>query len=85
MEIRNTPLDTFIDLVQSAHEKGGWYERITRIISVSTLYKRGGSLAVVHYAGVGSSTPEGEPEEEGETQASLMFDGGRWWVVSDTW
>lgn len=83
--IHNRPLNDFIELVEAIHDKGGWYERVTGIISVSTVFKRGGGLAVVHYAAVGSSTPDGESEEEGETQASLMFDGTRWWVVSDTW
>ncbi|MEV6608392.1 hypothetical protein [Kutzneria sp. NPDC051319] len=38
-----------------------------------------------HYAGLAAATPDGEPEERGEGQASLMFDGQRWWVVSKTW
>ncbi|MCE7010238.1 hypothetical protein LWC34_46660 [Kibdelosporangium philippinense] len=83
--VNNRPLDTFIKDVQEVHDQTGWYERITKIISVSKVDKKGGALAVVHYAGIAAKTPGGEPEEEGETQAILMHDGQRWWVVSDTW
>lgn len=83
--VNSIPLDDFVALVREVHEKSGWYERITEITNVTTVDKKGGALAVVHYAGLAAATPDGEPEERGEGQASLMFDGQRWWVVSKTW
>lgn len=83
--VGNVSLADFIGEVQDVHNAGGWYERVTQIVHVSTVTKNGGALAVVDYQGVGSTTPNGTPVESGETQASLMFDGSRWWVVSDTW
>ncbi|MFC0429688.1 hypothetical protein [Kutzneria buriramensis] len=83
--VNNCPLDDFIRLVEEKHAESGWYERTTEIVSVSTVAKKGGALAVVHYAGEASSTPDGMLEEQGETQAILMHDGVRWWVVADTW
>ncbi|MET7989662.1 hypothetical protein ABZU76_02020 [Amycolatopsis sp. NPDC005232] len=83
--ISNNSLADFLKAVQDVHSQSGWYEYVTKIIDVSTVAKRGGELAIVHYAGTASTTPHGKPVERGESQASLMFDGVRWWVVSDTW
>jgi len=83
--VNSIPLDDFVAMVREVHENSGWYESITEITSVVTVDKKGGALAVVHYAGLAASTPDGEPVEQGHGQASLMFDGRRWWVVSKTW
>ncbi|WP_326566167.1 hypothetical protein VSH64_30360 [Amycolatopsis rhabdoformis] len=83
--VSNNSLVDFLQAVQDVHSQSGWYERVTKIIDVSTVAKKGGKLAVVHYTGVATTTPGGEPVAQGDSQASLMFDGARWWVVSDTW
>jgi hypothetical protein len=83
--ISNRPLASFIKDVQDVHDTTGCYEHVSKIIDVSTVSDKANSLAVVHYEGVGADTPDGPPTEQGETQASLMFDGQRWWVASDTW
>ncbi|MFI5610741.1 hypothetical protein [Amycolatopsis sp. NPDC051903] len=83
--IGNNSLADFLKAVQDVHDQSGWYEYVTKIIDVSTVAKKGGELGIVHYAGIASTTPGGKPVEQGESQASLMFDGVRWWVVSDTW
>ncbi|QRP47093.1 hypothetical protein [Amycolatopsis sp. FDAARGOS 1241] len=83
--ISNNSLPDFLKAVQDVHDQSGWYEYVTKIIDVSTVAKKGGALGIVHYAGIASTTPGGKPVEQGESQASLMFDGVRWWVVSDNW
>ncbi|MEU4674296.1 hypothetical protein AB0F91_41630 [Amycolatopsis sp. NPDC023774] len=83
--ISNNSLADFLQAVQDVHNQSGWYEYVTKVIDVSTVAKKGGELAIVHYAGTASTTPHGKPVEQGESQASLLFDGTRWWVVSDTW
>jgi hypothetical protein len=83
--ISNRPLDSFLKDVQDAHNTSGWYETVTKIMQISKFDKHGGGLAAVYYHGVASTTPGGKPEEDGDSMAILMYDGKRWWVLSDTW
>jgi hypothetical protein len=85
-QISNNSLVDFLGAVQGVHAQSAWYERVTRIVSVSeTRSKNGGALAVVHYVGGVSTTPGGPVATPGESQAMLMFDGKRWWCAGDTW
>jgi hypothetical protein len=83
--IGNRPLDSLLKLVQDVHNTSGWYETVTKIIQVSKIAKHGGGLAVVYYHGGASTTPGGKLVEDGDSMATLMYDGIRWWVVADTW
>jgi hypothetical protein len=83
--ISNHPLDSFLQDVQDVHNTSGWYETVTQIMKISKIAKHGGGLSAAYYHGVASTTPGGKPEEEGDAMAILMYDGKRWWVVSDTW
>jgi len=83
--VENYPLDSFFKAVQDVHNTSGWYETVTKILQISKTAKHGGALATVYYHGGASTTPGGKPVEDGDTMALLMYDGKRWWVVSDTW
>ena len=82
--ITNVSLADFIQLVQGVHDQSSWYENEDKIIDMSTAHKKGGALAIVHYHGTAATTPGGTPVEDGDSIATLMWDGARWWVVADT-
>jgi hypothetical protein len=82
--ISNRPLDSFLKAVQNVHNTSGWYETVTKM-QISKTAKHGGALAAVYYHGGASTTPGGKPVEDGDAMALLMYDGKRWWVVSDAW
>jgi hypothetical protein len=82
--ISNVSLAGFIKEFQDLHERSSWYENEDKIIDVSTVHKRGGALAIVRYHSTAATTPGGTPVEDGDSMATLMWDGARWWVVADT-
>lgn len=82
--ISNRPMESFIKDVEDAHKTSGWYETITRM-QVIKIFKHGGGFATVYYHGTASKTPGGKLEEDGDSMAILMYDGKRWWVVSNVW
>ncbi|HEX4226339.1 MAG TPA: hypothetical protein VHZ97_28515 [Pseudonocardiaceae bacterium] len=83
--ISDTPMDAFITEVKQVHDAGPWYEYVTKINSVSTVYRDGGGLSVVDYEAVGSTKAGDKSGTPTEVQSSLMFDGKRWWVLNHTW
>lgn len=86
LAITNHPLDTFVQEVQQVHDTTGWYEYVTKVVNEQTQPRGGGgALAVIDYSGYVSTTPHGKPIQTGTSQASLVYDGARWWVAADTW
>jgi hypothetical protein len=83
--ISNRPLASFIEDVQRLHDTTSWYEVVPAIIQVSKISKSGGGLAAIYYRSTASTTPGGRLVEDGRSVALVMYDGKRWWVVSDTW
>jgi hypothetical protein len=82
--ISNESMTDFINQVQDVHHKSGYYDKVIKFNNISVVTKNGGKLATVDYEGGASTTPNGALTESGEDQATLMFDGTRWFVLAAT-
>lgn len=82
--IRNVPLKRFLEEVQELHDTTAWYETVQKL-KVAKVFKKHGGLAAVFYHGYASDKPGGKHLEDGDSVATLLYDGKRWWIVSDSW
>lgn len=79
--IGNRTLSQFIKDVKDVHDESAWYENI-EILHVEKTMKNGGGIAMVYHHGIAGSTLT-KPKEIGEGLAMVMYDGQRWWIVTD--
>ena len=73
-------IDHFIRRIAQFRKTSSWYET-TLVVKVKQ-YDR---IAVAYYSGQAGTELNKKPDERGISVCEMIYDGKRWWVVSDIW
>ena len=70
--------DELIKIFSSVHKQSSWEE--TNLVTKITKYDK---IAMAYYSYVANK--DGKPFEYGVSFCEMIFDGKRWWILSDVW